>query len=131
MPKREKPVRIKRLPRLIKRQECLPCNMMEFTADLNTYGERVTHDALIRIADQCGMPTEDRKVRSNTSVFHPNFHFHVFPCSVRKNVTIVRVFYHSGLDLKKTAQVFEDVLRATGGRWLLVGKWTWVPSSDI
>ena len=104
---------------------------MEFTADLNTC-ERVTHDTLIRIADQCGMPTEGRKVRSDTTVFHPNFHFHVFPCSVRKNVMIVRVFYHSGLDLKKTAQVFEDVLNATGGRWLLVGKWTnWLPSSDF
>lgn len=100
---------------------------LEFTADLTTC-ERVTRDALTRIANLLDVPTEGRKV-TDTSMFHPNFHFHVFPCSVRQNVTIVRVFYHSGLDLKKTAHVFEDVLNVTGGRWLLVGKWTrWLPS---
>ena len=103
---------------------------LEFSGDLNT-SEVVTRDSLVRIADLIGMPTEGRKV-NDTTVSQPNsLFFHVFPCSVRKNMMIVRVFYHSDLDLKKTAQIFEDVLKATSGRWILMGKTIWLSVSDL
>ena len=106
---------------------------MELTGDITTTCEKITREELVRIADLIGVPTEGRKV-NDTTVFSsfPRLHFHVFPCKVRTNIMMIRVFYQSDLDLKKTAQIFEDVLNATGGRWLLVGKWNnWLSVSDI
>lgn len=107
-----------------------------FAGEIRTT-EPITRDTLVRIADRIGFPIEGRGgegtiIWSRDHRENFNDQFFVNPCSVRKNMLDVTMYYNSEFDLKKVASIFEEEFNATSGRWLLVGKWgKFRPVSEI
>lgn len=104
-----------------------------FSGDIKTT-EPVTPDALSRIADRLGFPVEGRGGREDRSIWSAGhiYHVSVLPEEFKKNTFNVHFYYNLDRDVKRAATIFEEELKATSGRWLLVGKWVrHLPISDI